>query len=46
MYVYIYNIFIFYSEISHWNNLPTDTVQSPPLEVFKTELYRVLGNLI
>jgi len=32
--------------IHHWNNLLRDMVKSPPLEVFRTQLDRVLDNLI
>jgi len=32
--------------IDHCNNLPRDVVESPSLEVFKTQLNKVLHNLI
>lgn len=38
---YIY----FYSEISHWNNLPREVVESPSPEVFKKCLGRLLDDI-
>ncbi|KFV89112.1 hypothetical protein N327_03086, partial [Fulmarus glacialis] len=32
--------------INHWNNLSRDMAESPSLYVFKTQLERILGNLI
>ena len=32
--------------IIHWNNLPRDAVESPLLDVFKTQLDRALDNLL
>jgi len=31
--------------VIHWNNLLGDVVESPSVEVFKTQLDRVLGNV-
>ncbi|KFV85410.1 hypothetical protein N308_09936, partial [Struthio camelus australis] len=30
----------------HWNRLPREAVQSPSLEIFKTCLDTILGNLL
>jgi len=32
--------------IQHWNRLPREVVESPHLEILKTQLDRVLGNLL
>ncbi|KFW06547.1 hypothetical protein N327_13440, partial [Fulmarus glacialis] len=32
--------------VSHWNKLPREVVDAPPLEVFKARLDGALGNLI
>jgi len=32
--------------IKHWSMLPREVVASPPLEIFKTQLDTVLGNLL
>ncbi|KFM10982.1 hypothetical protein AS27_11597, partial [Aptenodytes forsteri] len=32
--------------VRHWNRLPTEAVDDPSLEVFKTRLDRALSNLI
>ncbi|KFV74860.1 hypothetical protein N308_06921, partial [Struthio camelus australis] len=30
----------------HWNRLPTEVVESPSLEIFKTSLDTILGNML
>ncbi|KFV83932.1 hypothetical protein N308_00464, partial [Struthio camelus australis] len=30
----------------HWNRFPREVVESPSLEIFKSHLDRVLGNLL
>ncbi|KFV76242.1 hypothetical protein N308_01477, partial [Struthio camelus australis] len=30
----------------HWNKLPRETVESPSLEIFKTRLDAILGNML
>jgi len=32
--------------IKHWNRLPKEFVESPSLDVFKTQLDTVVGNLV
>jgi len=32
--------------VKHWNGLPREVVEAPPLETFKTRLDRALSNLI
>jgi len=32
--------------VKHWNGLPREVVEAPPLETFKTRLDRVLSNLV
>ena len=34
------------SVVRHWNRLPRDVVDAPPLETFKARLDQALGNLI
>jgi len=31
--------------VKHWNGLPREVVETPPLETFKTKLDRALSNL-
>ena len=42
----IRNTFFTVRTIIHWNNLPRDVVDFPPLEVFKMRLDRVVDDLI
>jgi len=32
--------------VKHWNRLPGEVVEAPPLETFKPRLDRTLSNLI
>ncbi|KGL92340.1 hypothetical protein N301_10234, partial [Charadrius vociferus] len=32
--------------VRHWNRLPREAVEAPPLEVFKDRLDVTLGNLV
>ena len=34
------------SVVKHWNQLPRDVVEFPSVEIFKTQLDTVLGNLL
>jgi len=31
--------------VKHWNMLPRDTMDSPSLEIFQTQVYKALSNL-
>jgi len=32
--------------VKHWNRLPSEVVEAPPLETFKARLDRALSNLV
>jgi len=45
----VYDIILFYVTVrvaEHWNRLPREVVESPPLEIYKTHLDAYLCNLL
>lgn len=32
--------------VKHWNTLPREVMESPPSEIFRTQLDMVLGNIL
>lgn len=42
----LYEEKLLYLEYEHWNRLPRDAVESPPLETLKTHLDAILCNLL